>query len=258
MSRPLVDVQPPIRVAVMASKSDDRLRHLLEEDANRGETYELVGAFVNVSESAAIPLLEAYDVPVSVRDIHDFYDHRDADLSDMTVREAFDVQAARAIAAYDPDLVVLSGYLHVLTTPVLDRFQPGIVNAHHGDLTVRDGSGEPLYTGLDAVKDAIRNGETDTRETTHLVTEAVDAGPLIARSRPFPVHRPLVADSLATDEDVLDAYVYAHRGWMVREGGGPTLAKTIELIADGRVTVDAGETYIDGEAGYYQLGDGVV
>lgn len=258
---PLVDADRPLRVAVLASEGDARLRYLLEEDENRGETYELVGAVVNVAESAAADRLAAHDVPVEVRDIYAFYEERGAPLTDTDVRRAFDARTAETLATHDPDLVVLSGYLHVVTDPLLERFFPRIVNAHHGDLTVRDEACVPAFTGLDAVSDAVRAGEASTRETTHLVTEDVDGGPIVARSRPFPVHRDLVADALERGaEDVLSAYVYAHRAWMIREGGGPTLAKTIELVADGRVAYDPDEnaTRIDGRRGYYQLGEGVV
>lgn len=261
MADPLVCAERPIEVAVVTSRSDTRLEYLLEDDPNRGEAYEIVCGFANFADSAAADVLERHGVPVERRDIHDFYDERDADLDDMAVREEFDAILADALAAYEPDLVVLSGYLHILTAPVLDRFFPKIVNIHHADLTIRDDSGVPRYTGLQSVEDAIRNGDATTRETTHVVTEAVDRGPLLVRSRPFDVHRDLVDSALQRgDDDVFDAYVYAHRKWMLREGGGRTLAKTIELIADGRVTITHGgdETAMDGDRGYYQLGKGVI
>lgn len=258
---PLVDADRPIRVAALVSKGAARLRYLLEEDSNRGESYELVGGVVNVADSAATDVLEAHDVPVAERDIHDFYDERDAALDDMAVRREFDAGTREVLVEYEPDLVVLAGYLHLVTGPILDRYFPRIVNCHHGDLTVRDESGEPVYAGLDAVEDALRAGEAATRETTLLATAAVDRGPIVARSRPFAVHRDLVEDALEHDaDDVLSAYRYAHRQWMIRAGGGPTLARTIDLIADGRVAYDPTEetVYVDSSQGFYQQGHGAV
>jgi phosphoribosylglycinamide formyltransferase-1 len=258
MAEPLVAAEKPIRVAVMTTGGTARLRYLLEDDPNRGEAYELVTGLVNDADGAAISLLETHDVSVEVRDIHDFYNKRGTDLGDMDVRREFDTHIAQVLSSYDPDLIVLAGYLHILTTPILDRFSPRIINAHHADLTVRTVGGKPVYRGLDAVKQAIWAGTPSTRETTHVVTETVDTGPLIARSRPFEIHRNLVADALTRDaENMFDAYVYAHRQWMARVGGGPTLAKTVELVADGRITFNKGKTNVDGEQGYYQLGDGV-
>lgn len=259
MGQPLVAAEDPIRVAVAVSTGAERLRYLLEHDSNRGDGYELVGGFANAADSPAADLLAAHDVPVRRLDIHSFCEERGAGLNDDSAREAFDRRMAEALDEFDPDLVVLCGYLHVVTAPVLDRFFPRIVNSHHADLTVRDGSGEPVYTGLESVRDALRAGEPTTRETTHVVTEAVDRGPPIARSPPFSVHRDLVESALAQDaDDVFDAYAYAHRQWMIRAGGGPTLAKTIELVADGRVTYDGNEVAVDGEPGVYDLDDRAV
>lgn len=259
MGDPLVAASRPVEVAIVTSKSDTRLRYLLEDDPKRGTAYDIVCGFANYADSAAADRLEDHDVPVERRDIHEFYEERGADLANMDVRAEFDARTAEILSSYDPDLIVLSGYLHILTASVLDRFFPRIVNIHHADMTIRDESGEPVYTGLRSVEDAIRNGEPATRETTHVVTEAVDRGPLLVRSRPFDVHRELARSALDRGaDDVFDAYVYAHRKWMLREGGGRTLAKTIELLADGRVTLDGGETEIDGQPGFYQLGSGVV
>lgn len=259
MGKPLVDAEHPISVAVLASEGDARLRYLLEDDPNLGVKYDVVCGFVNVAESDATALLEAHDIPVKVRDIHGFYDRRDAPLANLDVRQEFDAHIAEFLASYEPDLVVLAGYLHIVTAPLLDRYFPRLINIHHADLTVRDESGSPVYPGLDAVEDAIRASEPSTRETTHIVTEDVDAGPLLARSPPFQVHRELVSDALARGmDDVLDAYVYAHRAWMIREGGGPTLAKTIELLTDGRISYQDGETIVDGKPGFFQLTEGVI
>lgn len=258
---PLVDADRSTRVAVLASKSAARLRYLVTEDPNCGEAYDVVGGVVTAADSDAESVFADNHVPVETTDIQEFYAAEGAPLSDMDLRREFDAHLAETLASYDPDLVVLSGYLYVVTDPVLDRFFPRIVSAHHGDLTVRDESGEPVYTGLDAVEDAIRAGEASTHETTHLVTEGVDRGPVVTRSRPFPIHRRLVADTGdGRAQDVLDAYVYAHREWMIREGGGPTLAKTIELVANGRVGYDPerGVTLIDDRRGYYQMGADVV
>lgn len=259
MADPLVDATKPLDVALMTSRGGPRLRYLLEDDENRGDAYEIVCCVVNDADADADERLEAHGVPVEVHDIYDFYDERGAELSDMDVRAAFDERLVEAVDTYGPDLVVCSSYLHVLTKPFLERFFPRILNAHHADLTVRDETGTPVYTGLRAVEDAIHDGEPATRETVHVATETVDTGPIVARSRPYEVHRDLVADAMARgDEETLSAYVFAHRRWMLEEGGGPTLAKAIELVADGRVTYESGETYLDGERGYYQLGRGPV
>lgn len=258
MAEPIVDASPPLDVAVLTSVAGPRLRYLLSADPRRGSTYRFVCGAVNDTDSGAGDLLAEHDVPVEGHDIYDFYEERGGDLSDLALRESFDDRLAASVTEYDPDVVILAGYLHVLTSAFLDRFHPRILNCHHGDLTVRDAAGDPVYPGLDAVEQAIRNGEAVTRETVHVATEAVDAGPVVVRSPAFEVNRPLVEDAMERgDEETLDAYVYAHRRWMARAGGGPALATALELLADGRVGWDGGRTTVDGTYGFYQVGEGV-
>lgn len=254
----LVDADPPIRVAVLASESDARLAGLLA-DGRRGEAFEIVAGFANVAGSRAARRLKDAGVPTEVRDLEAFLADRDARLSDRPARRAFDAATAELLTDHDPDVVALCGYLHVVTDPLLDRFGPAVVSVHHADLTLRDEEGTPRYKGLRSVREAIRAGEKETRETSHVVTEEVDEGPVIARSRPFAVHEDLVAAARRRgDEDVLKAYAYAHREWMMRQAGGPLLATTLELLADGRVELDGDRIRIDGVPGFLQVGEGVV
>lgn len=258
MPEPLVDADPPLRVALMTSTDGPRLGYLLAADPKRGATYEPVCGVVNDIGSGAADRFERHGVPVERHDIHAFYDDRNAAIGDMDVRRSYDQQLASAVAEHDPDVVVLVGYLHILTDAFLEQFSPRILNCHHGDLTVRDAAERPVYGGLQAVEDAIRGGEAATHETVHVATETVDAGPVIARSPPFDVNRALVDAALDRGDDAtLDAYTYAHRRWTAAEGGGPTIATALELVAEGRVTWSGGETYVDGVPGFYQVGSGV-
>lgn len=258
MAEPLVEASPPLDVAVMTSIDGLRLRYLLEDDHARGDSYELVCGVVTDAESTVGDRLERHGVPVEHHDIHDFYAERDAALDDLDVRRRYDSRLAGTVAEYDPDLVVLVGYLYILTEAFLEPFYPRILNCHHGDLTIRDPTGRPVYGGLRAAEAAVRGGEAATHETVHVATEDVDAGPIVARSPPFEVNRALVDDALARgDEETLDAYTYAHRRWTAAAGGGPTLSTALELVADGRVTWADGETFVDSVRGFYQVGSGV-
>jgi formyltetrahydrofolate hydrolase len=105
---------------------------------------------------------------------------------------------------------------------------PGrIVNVHGSDLTRTDSEGRPLYPGLRAVRDAIAAGESETRATSHVVTEALDAGPILRRSRPFPVS-PMIADlRFAGARHAVNAYAHAHQEWMLLTAWGPLLLDAV-------------------------------
>ncbi|MFV2043855.1 MAG: formyltransferase family protein [Anaerolineales bacterium] len=122
-------------------------------------------------------------------------------------------------------------------------------------MTLRHASGEPRYKGLRAVRQAVFAGETETRATTHLVTSALDGGPPLLRSWSFPI-APLVPDALAgNDVDILKAYAFAHREWMIRTSWGPLLRRSIELMALGWVRAAGERLTIDGLPGPWELAD---
>ena len=68
-------------------------------------------------------------------------------------------------------LVVLAGYMHLLTATFLDRFPDRVVNVHPSLL--------PEFPGTSAIKDALATGVPTTGVTVHYVDEGVDSGPII-------------------------------------------------------------------------------
>ncbi len=81
------------------------------------------------------------------------------------------------------------------------------------------------------MRDAIRAGEPETRATSHRVTDELDAGPILRRSRPYPVAPLAVELSAAGAEHALNAYAYAHQEWMLATAWGPLLTDAIAQIA---------------------------
>lgn len=72
-------------------------------------------------------------------------------------------------------LVVLAGYMHVLTPAFLDRFPDAIVNVHPSLL--------PSFPGAHAVEEQLAAGVTESGATVHIVDEGVDSGPILAQER---------------------------------------------------------------------------
>jgi len=145
-------------------------------------------------------------------------------------RETFDRVTAAMILPYDVDAVVLLGYLYVITEPLLATFPERILNIHDADLALRKADGGPRYPGLHATRDAILAGETETRSSAHIVTPELDGGPVIARTDPFPV-APFVQEAVARGEqDIVRAYAYAQREWMMRRTWGALAADAVERL----------------------------
>ena len=89
-------------------------------------------------------------------------------------REAFDRALAEMIDRYQPDLVVLAGYMRILTTEFVSRYAGRMMNIHPSLL--------PAFTGLHTHAQAIAAGVKITGCTVHFVTPELDHGPIIAQA----------------------------------------------------------------------------
>ena len=93
-------------------------------------------------------------------------------------REERDLVMATWLEEHSVDLVVLAGYMHLLTKPFLDRFPGRIVNVHPSLL--------PAFPGAHAIADALAAGVATTGVTIHLVDEGLDTGTVL-RQEPVPL-----------------------------------------------------------------------
>ncbi len=94
-------------------------------------------------------------------------------------RETWADALARRIAEYQPDLVVLSGFMRILPASFVEGMWPRLINTHPALL--------PAFPGAHAVQDALDAGVVETGATVHLVDAGMDTGPIIAQ-RPVPIH----------------------------------------------------------------------
>ena len=121
----------------------------------------------NKAGAPALERAEAAGIPTRVFDVE-----RHAD------RETRDRELAEWLQLRGVDFVVLAGYMHLLTTPFLERFPDRVVNVHPSLL--------PDFPGAHAVDDALAAGVDTTGVTVHFVDEGLDSGPVI-RQEPVSV-----------------------------------------------------------------------
>jgi phosphoribosylglycinamide formyltransferase 1 len=101
------------------------------------------------------------------------------ELRDHDSRAARDEAMADWLQLHGVELVVLAGYMHILTPAFLDRFPQRVVNVHPSLL--------PEFPGAHAVADQLAAGVAEAGVTVHLVDEGVDTGPILLQER-VPVH----------------------------------------------------------------------
>lgn len=141
-------------------------------------------------------------------------------------RASYDAFTANLLTRLEVDYVFCLGYLYILTEPMLTAFPERIVNLHDADLTRHR-----RYPGLHATRDAIVAGECVTRSSLHLVNEELDGGPVLHVSEAYPV-APFVHEAVrAGAQDVVRAYAYAHREWMIRDAWPQLLTQAIDRFA---------------------------
>jgi phosphoribosylglycinamide formyltransferase-1 len=140
-------------------------------------------------------------------------------------RGARDAAIGDWIESLGADLIVLAGYMQLLSPEFVARFRNRIVNVHPALL--------PSFPGLDAVEQALRHGVKVTGVTVHFVDEGVDSGPIILQR---PVELPYTRDPDQLEDEI---HRIEHQ----------LLPEAIALIAAGRVRIDEGNprvVWIDG------------
>jgi phosphoribosylglycinamide formyltransferase 1 len=193
------------RIVVLASGSGTNLQAILDQLHGRGGI-EVVGVGSDKPGVQALKRAAAAGVETAVFPAEAYDDRlgRDAALADW-------VEARRA------DLIVLAGYMQLLSEPFVARFRGRIVNVHPALL--------PAFPGLDAIGQALAAGVQETGVTVHFVDEGIDTGPAILQRRvPVPVGR---------ERQVLEAAVHAVEHELYPEA--------IRMIAEGRVRIDASD-----------------
>jgi len=245
----LRDREPALRVAVLASHRAPGLGDLLAAAREPGSPFEVVVLVASHPDCRELEAAREAGVPVRVHDVSAFCAARGAAVADLAVRPEYDRAAAALLEPFRPDLLILCGYLLLATAPLLEAWPDRIVNVHDADLRLLDGDGAPRYPGLRATRAALAAGEPETRTTVHLATSELDAGPPILVSGAYPVDGMLRDPRVRSAPDVVSAYAYAQRGWMMETCWGPLLVRTAELFARGGVRVRDGRVAVGGGLG---------
>ena len=191
------------RVSVLASGTGTNLQAILD-DVHGRDGIEVACVASNRADARA--LARAVDAGVETgvfsREDHGGRAARDAAMADW-------------LAARDVDLIVLAGYMELLSSEFVRRFPNRIVNVHPALL--------PSFPGLDAVGQALEHGVRFTGVTVHFVDEGVDSGPIILQR---PVEVPYTRDRSQLES-------------AIHEVEHQLLPEAIQLIATGAVRTDA-------------------
>lgn len=193
------------KLIVLASGRGSNLQAILDTLHER-EGIEVVGVGSDRPDARALERAREAGVETAVfpRDEHPDRETRDAAMAEW-------------IEARSADLVVLAGYMQLLSPAFVARFRNRIVNVHPAML--------PLFPGLDAIGQALEAEVETTGVTVHFVDEGVDTGPpIVQREVPVPADR---------DRARLEAAIHVVEHELYPEA--------IRMIAQGRARIDASD-----------------
>jgi phosphoribosylglycinamide formyltransferase 1 len=191
----------PLPIAVLVSGAGTNLQALL--DAVHGREAEVVAVASSAADAPALERAAARGVPTQVFARSDYSDRgaRDAALADW-------------LQARGARLVVLAGYMALLSEPFLQRFPGAVINVHPSLL--------PAFPGLHAIEQALAYGVGVFGVTVHFVDAGVDTGPVI-------LQRAVELPGASSAEAVLEA---------VRPLEHTLLPEAVRLFARGALRID--------------------
>jgi phosphoribosylglycinamide formyltransferase-1 len=138
-------------------------------------------------------------------------------------RDEYDRALARELKARQVRLVCLAGFMRLVGAPLIEAFPDAILNIHPSLL--------PAFPGVDAQRQAVEHGAKVSGVTVHLVTLALDGGPIILQ-RSVPVADDDTVDTLAERILVEEHRAYPEAVRIVLEGGWKIEGRRFVRLAD--------------------------
>ncbi|MDF2177568.1 phosphoribosylglycinamide formyltransferase [Aliiglaciecola sp. CAU 1673] len=151
-------------IVVLISGNGSNLQAILDAVASGQINGKVSAVISNSADAYGLERARAAEVPALVLNHKQFAD-----------RESYDQALMAKIDEYQPDLVVLAGFMRILTEDFVAHYQGRMLNIHPSLL--------PKFRGLHTHKRAIEAGETEHGATVHYVTAELDGGPIIIQSK---------------------------------------------------------------------------
>ena len=208
--------QKPLRVVVMVSGGGTNLQAIIDsvKDGTITNT-KIVGVISNNKNAYALKRAEENGIPSMCVSPKEF-----------ETRDIFNEKLLEAVDGYEPDLVVLAGFLVVIPPEMIKKYENRMINIHPSLIPSFCGKG---YYGLKVHEAALARGVKVVGATVHFVDEGTDTGPIILQKA--------VEVQQEDTPEVLQHRVMEQAEWKI-------LPQAIDLIANGKVQVADHKTTI--------------
>jgi phosphoribosylglycinamide formyltransferase-1 len=151
------------RIVILISGRGSNMEAIVQACAAQRWNARVAAVVSNRPDAAGLAFAAAHGIATAV------VDHRE-----YAEREAFDAALAAAVDAHAPDLVLLAGFMRILTPAFVQHYAGRLLNIHPSLL--------PAFTGLHTHRRAIAAGCKLTGATVHFVTSDLDHGPIVAQA----------------------------------------------------------------------------
>ena len=201
-----------VRILVLISGQGSNLQALIDATADPGYPGQIVAVGSNRPEAQGLERAHQANIETFIVD-HKRYEER----------ALFDAELIRQINGFKPDVIVLAGFMRILTSDFVRYFRGKLLNIHPSLL--------PLYQGLHTHKRSLEAGDKRHGTTVHFVTEELDGGPAIARAE-VPVLENDTPDTLGARVQAREHILY------------PII---VRWFCEGRINLGAEGVLFDGE-----------
>jgi phosphoribosylglycinamide formyltransferase 1 len=151
------------KIVILISGRGSNMEAIVRACAREGWPAQVAAVIANRPDAAGLAFAASHHIATQVVDHRAYPD-----------RESFDAVLAAAIDAHEADLVVLAGFMRVLTTGFVDRYAGRMLNVHPSLL--------PSFPGLKTHQQALDAGVRLHGATVHFVTSQLDHGPIVAQA----------------------------------------------------------------------------
>ena len=203
------------RLGILASGRGSNLQAIIDAVQYGSLQAEVTVVISNKKDAHALERARHHGVPDVFLDPKPFAARSDG-------REAYDRAVLDTLCKYDVELVLLAGYMKIVTGVLINAYRNRMINIHPSLL--------PSFPGLDVQKKALEWGVKVAGCTVHFVTEGVDEGPIIIQAA-VPVLDTDTAETLSARILTEEHKIYV---------------RAVQLYAEGRLRVEGRRVHIDG------------
>jgi phosphoribosylglycinamide formyltransferase-1 len=155
--------EPPLPIAVLISGYGSNLQAIIDAVQN-GLPAQIIVVISNRADAYGLERARRAHIPTQIINPADYSD-----------RVAYDTALQQCLEQYQPQLIVLAGFMRILSPAFVHHFRGRLINIHPSLL--------PKYPGLNTHQRVLTAGDKEHGVSIHFVTEAVDGGPIIAQAR---------------------------------------------------------------------------